>query len=310
MRNVRTPFLGAALLTLVACRGESPTDPGDTFAYDVLVERREQLTGPADIFVLDLATGEATRLLASNVRGMHPSASLDGTRIAFVRNDVEFVNEVFIASRDGTGLTNVSNHAASDIMAAISPPGGRVAFVTDRAGFQDIFVVNSDGTGLRRITDVDPAGGVTTEWWPAWSHDGQRLAYSSTIDGTPDIWTTTVDGPPFSRARVTGTPDTDLHPTWSPEGTHIAFERRNATTGEVDIVILTLSSGTTQTISLPGQQLTPAWSPDGTLIAFASNHENVGADLEIYTMARNGTNIVRRTDNGQHDLRPAWLLKP
>jgi TolB protein len=240
---------------------------------------------------------------------MHPSASLDGSRIAFARADAEFNNEIYLVDPDGTGLTNISNHADDDLMPAISPAGSRVAFVTDRDGFQDIFVVNTDGTGLRRITFADPSPAVTTEWWPAWSPNGQLLAYSSTIDGTADIWTTTVDAATVVRTRITGTLDTDIHPTWSPEGTHIAFERRDANTGESDIVILTLSTGALQRIELPGSQVNPAWSPDGSLIVFSSNHDDPAADLEIYTMGRDGIDIVRRTDNGFHDLRPTWLLR-
>ena len=309
IRIARGGLTAAVVLTLIGCQGE-PTDPAVDFPYDIVVEQRNGTAGPPDLLVLDLTTGDSRRLLGVGLGGMHPSGSLDGTRVAFVRADAEFNNEIFLVNRDGTGLTNISNHADEDVMPAISPAGSRVAFVTDRDGFQDIFVVNTDGTNLRRITLADPSPAVTTEWWPAWSPNSQLLAYSSTIDGTADIWTTTVDAPTVIRTRLTGTLDTDLHPTWSEDGSRIAFERRDANTGEVDIVVLTLSDGTVQTVRLPGTQLTPAWSPDGSLIAFVSNHEDPSADLEIYTMRPDGTEIVRRTDNGLNDLRPTWLAKP
>lgn len=300
----------ALALGVVGCQGEE-TAPIDEFGYDIVFEQRNTAgAGVADLFILDLGTGETARLLSGSLGGMQPSGSLDGTRVAFVRSDNEFNDEVFLVGRDGTGIVNISNHAESDVMPAISPPGSRVAFVTDRDGFQDIFVVNTDGTGLRRITSADPAPAVTTEWWPAWSPNSQELAYSSTIDGTADIWTTTVDAPVVVRRRLTGTLDTDLHPTWSHDGTRIAFERRDANTGESNIVVLTLSTMTLHTIDMAGQQATPSWSPDGSLIAFASNHEDPTADLEIYTMTPEGTNVVRRTDNGVNDLRPTWLARP
>jgi Tol biopolymer transport system component len=243
---------------------------------------------------------------------MHPSASPGGSMIAFARTDAEFDLEIFTIGRDATGtftgLTNVSNHAEADVMPSWAPSGQRIAFVTDRAGFQDIFVVNANGTNLRRITDVDPAPAVTTEWWPAWSFDGLRIAYSSTIDGTADIWTTTVDATPVIRQRLTGTIDSDVHPTWSPDDERIAFQRIDANTGEANIVILTLDSQALQVIDMPGQQLWPAWSPEGDLIAFSSNHE--GPDFEIYTMSVDGSNVVRRTENGANDLRPTWLRRP
>jgi Tol biopolymer transport system component len=311
---LRAAVAGAAAFAIAACKGESGTGPGAEFPYDLVVERRDGPSGPPDLYILNLGTGEATRLLtAPSVGGMHPSGSPDGTRVAFVRTDAEFSSEIFIVNRTGDGLTNVSNSAAADIMPAWSPAGGRIAFVTDRAGIQDVFVVNTDGTGLRRITPVDPAPAVTTEWWPAWSPGnypgGQVIAYSSTLDGTADIWTMKVDVTPAAPTKLTSGPDADTHPTFSPNGTRIAFERHDVNTGEGDIVILTIGTAALQTVRLPGQQLTPAWSPDGSLIAFASNHEG-DADLEIYTMNADGTGITRRTTNGLFDLRPAWLLKP
>ena len=307
---LRAAAAGVAAFALAACKGESPTEPVEPYPYDIVVERREGLTGPPDLYVLDLATGEERRLFTSaSVRGMHPYGSPDGERVAFVRTDNEFSGEIFVANSDGTGLTNLSSHASIDVMPAWSRAGGRIAFVTDRAGFQDIFVVNSDGTGLGRLTPADPNGVVTTEWWPAWSPDGQAIAYSSTIDGTPDIWTITVGAPVVVRTRLTGTDDADHHPTWSHDGARIAFERRDVNTGESDIVVLTHTTGVIATIRLAGQQLAPAWSPDGELIAFASNHEDVAGDLEIYTMRPDGTELRRRTDNGTFDLRPTWLLR-
>jgi Tol biopolymer transport system component len=313
-RVLRAAVAGTAL-AMAACKGDAGTGPANEFPYDIVVERRDGATGAPDLYVVDINAGTERRLfVTTSVRGMQPSGSPDGTRVAFVRVDAEFTNEIFIVNRDGTGLTNVSNNPQADIMPAWSPAGGRIAFVTDRAGIQDIFVINTDGTAARRITPPDPSPAVTSEWWPAWSPSsfpgGQLLAYSSTIDGTADIWTTTVDvtpaPPPIKR---TGGPDADTHPTWSPDGTRIAFERTDVNTGDADIVILTVGTGNLLTIRLPGQQLSPAWSPDGSLIAFSSNHEG-DADLEIYTMNANGTDVRRRTTNGTFDLRPTWLLRP
>jgi Tol biopolymer transport system component len=308
-------LVGATVLALAGCKGES-TGPVAVYPFDIVLERRTGTSGAPDLFLLSLATGDATRVLSGTVGGMHPSASPGGSMIAFVRTDAEFNGEIFTIGRDAsgtfTGLTNISNHAADDVMPSWAPSGQRLAFVTDRAGFQDIFVVNANGTNLRRITDVDPAPAVTTEWWPAWSPDAMpgtpRIAYSSTIDGTPDIWTTTVDVTPVERERLTGTLDADVHPTWSPDGTRIAFHRIDANTGEANIVILTRASLTLQVVQIDGQQLWPAWSPEGDLIAFSSNHE--GPDFEIYTMSVDGSNVVRRTDNGANDLRPTWLRRP
>jgi Tol biopolymer transport system component len=315
MRNrLRGAALAAAGLlsaagSLAACSGESPTEPGEPYPYDIVFERREGTGGSPDLYYLDLQRGEATRLLVAGLAGMHPSGSPVASRVAYVRMDDEFNSEVFTASYPGgTGATNVSNHAERDEMPAWSANGQRLAFVTDRAGFQDIFVMNANGTDVRRVTPEDPFPAVTTEWWPAWSPDGTRIAYSSTIDGTADIWTTTVDATPFVRERLTGTGDADFHPTWSPDGDRIAFHRIDQNTGEADIMVLDLNTHTARRISLPGQQLWPAWSPEGDLIAFSSDHE--GTNFEIYTMTPDGADVVRRTENALNDLRPTWVIRP
>jgi TolB protein len=309
-RNLRRALFGLAPLAMVACKGETPTTPVVPFPYDLVIERREGPSGPPDLYLLDFDAGTERRLLGTSVGGMQPSGSPDGQRVTFVRMDDQFTSEVVVVNRDGSGLTNVSNAAAVDVMPAWSRAGNRIAFVSDRAGFQDIFVVNVDGSGVRQITQADPSGAATSEWWPAWSPSGSRIAYSSTIDGTADIWTTTVDLAPVIRERLTGTTDSDYHPTWDSDGSRIAFERHDATTGESDIVILTLSTQALQRIQLPGEQISPAWSPNGELIAFASNHETNGGTFEIYTMKPDGSAITRRTNNGVYDLHPTWLLRP
>ncbi len=302
----------AAALALAACKGESATGLDDAYPYDLVFERREGTSGPPDIYLLSLLNGAESRILAPTVAGVQPSTSL-GSQLAFVRMDEQFMDEIFVVARGADnqfgGLTNVTNNtAARDFMPALSPNGQRIAFVTDRDGFDDIFVINIDGTNLRRITPADPSPAVTTEWWPAWSPSNSLIAYSSTIEGTADIWTSTVDATPVTRTLLTSGPDIDIHPTWSPDGTRIAFQRIDANTGDADIMILDLDTGVLQRIEMPGQQLWPAWSPEGDLIAFASNHED--SDFEIYTMDVDGGNVARRTENGVNDLRPAWLIRP
>ena len=314
-RRPRRAFAAITAILIAGCRGEPATGVDNAYPYDLVFERRETPSSAADIYLLSLRTGAESRILTANVAGMHPSTSA-GSQVVFVRNDAQFTDEVFLITRGANdqfgGLTNVTNNGpARDQMPALAPNGQRIAFVTDRDGaFADIFVINVDGTNLRRITPADPSPAVTTEWWPAWSPTSSLLAYSSTIEGTPDIWTTTVDATPTVRTLLTSGPDIDLHPTWSPDGTRIAFQRTDINTGDADIMILNVSTGALTRIEMPGQQLWPSWSPDPTdqLIAFSSNHED--DDFEIYTMEPDGGNVVRRTTNGVDDFRPAWLIRP
>jgi hypothetical protein len=105
-------------------------------------------------------------------------------------------------SGDGAGL-------------AAPPPGhipGQIAFVSDREGEPQIYVMNADGTDAQRRSD---RGGAT----PAWSSDGRRIVFQSNRDNFPDVYVMNADGSdPVRISQQTG-----ILPTWSPNGDTIAF---------------------------------------------------------------------------------------
>ena len=79
----------------------------------------------------------------------------------------------------------------------------------------DIYVINADGSGLKRLTD-HPAVDVLTSWSP----DGTQVAFYSNRDGD-DIYVVNVDGTEL--IRLTHHPATDISPRWSPDSNRIAF---------------------------------------------------------------------------------------
>ena len=78
---------------------------------------------------------------------------------------------------------------------------GKIAFVSDRDGNQEIYAVNLDGTGLKNLT-----GNPSTDAEPAWSPDGTRLAFTSNRDGDNEIYVTAADGSGVT--RLTTSPGT------------------------------------------------------------------------------------------------------
>ncbi|MBT2387678.1 PD40 domain-containing protein [Streptomyces sp. ISL-11] len=111
-----------------------------------------------------------------------------------------------------------------------SPKGGRLVFQRRAHDSDDwaLYVMNADGTGLRRLTDVP---GEHTD--PSWSPDGRSVVFSSTAGGldVPQIFVIPADGGgrPVRVTRSTG--GYDGAPSWSPDGRWIAFE---AHTGDED----------------------------------------------------------------------------
>ena len=98
-----------------------------------------------------------------------------------------------------------------------SPDGRHIAFVSSRDdGFGDIYVMESDGSNQRRLTNHSGF-----DLSPTWSPDGRHIAFASLRDDNFDIYVMELDG--TNLRRLTNDPADDLSPTWSPDGRHIAF---------------------------------------------------------------------------------------
>lgn len=179
-----------------------------------------------------------------------------------------------------------------------SPPEAwEVAFVTDRDGNPEIYAVNADGSGLRRLTDNEVLDGS-----PAWSPDGSLLAFHSQIDGGLDIYVMQPDGTGVT--RLTDHPAADYQPAWSPDGTRIAFVSDRD--GNADIWVINADGSNPQRITAdPAQDQHPAWSPNGKQIAFVSNR---GGTAELFLINADGSGQAQQISNlfGANGGHPAW----
>ena len=91
---------------------------------------------------------------------------------------------------DGTGVTQLTDHDDWDWVPAWSPNGKQIAFVSDRDGDYEIFVMNADGTGVTQLTYND-------DWdeSPAWSPNGKQIAFGSDrYGGLFEIFVMNADG--------------------------------------------------------------------------------------------------------------------
>ena len=76
-----------------------------------------------------------------------------------------------------------------DGMPAYSPNGEQIAFVSERDGAYDIFIMNADGTEKRNITRS-----LSRDFAPTWAPDGSRIAFHSYVGGSWDIYVINIDG--------------------------------------------------------------------------------------------------------------------
>jgi Tol biopolymer transport system component len=173
-------------------------------------------------------------------------------------------------------------------------PGGDglIAFtVIHQAIHGNIALIQADGTGLIELPEVE---GVS-DFAPAWSPDGTRIAYErlTHTDGDNDIWVMDADG--TNRGSVTRNWRSDYNPSWSPDGTMLVFERlmRSGHTPRLWVKVL---GGPKPTRVTNVWSALPAWSPDGSVIMFTNVWEGPTSWVQdLYTVSPDGTSMTRLT---------------
>jgi len=198
------------------------------------------------------------------------------------------------AGADSSSTTVIVEDQAEPPLPA--PPTGSIAFVTDRDGNDEIYVMNVDGTGAVNVTSNS-----ASETQPAWSPDGSQLAFVSDRNGNTDIFVLTLSD--MSVAQLTNDTNADFNPMWSPDGSQIAFTSDRF--GDNDIFVMNADgSEQIQRTTDVTNDRQPTWSPDGTQIAFVSD---AAGNNDIFVMnSTDGSNITTLTTDPASDVQPTW----
>jgi len=229
--------------------------------------------------------------------------------------------------------------AAPPAWAAMVEPPGKIVFTGVEFKKAHVYVINSDGTGLTRITSLNHGDRDAS-----WSPSGQSLVFASHRTGYWDIWVKNLSSGRV--VQMTKTHLLDSQPVWSPDGSTIAFIRSNGTvaevwlidvatrqvrqlthTGAVDadpawsvndqfvtydatslsqtaLAYVDVSTGTSSPMPVgSGNNRSPAPSPDNATLAFVSDRS--GGDA-IWTLNSTNGATTQLTDGSSTDLSPSW----
>ncbi len=252
-----------------------------------------------------------------------PQISPDGRSVAFVVTRMdgeadEYRSQVWLMATDGASeprqLTFGPKH---DSMPRWSPDGQTLAFLSDRGGKAQVWLLPADGgeaNWAQQLTDI-PAG-VS---YYAWSLDSLRLAVVSLVgdeeqkplmreitalkykhdgegfrDGRKHIFVVDVES---GEAKQVSDGDwDDTYPCWSPDGSQIAFASARHETRDIDSIadiwVVGADGGEARHVTTSsGPATMPVWSPDGRNIAFLGHddpHANLAKNYGVWLVATEG----------------------
>ena len=174
-----------------------------------------------------------------------------------------------------------------------------------------IFVINPDGSGLRQLTN-DSLG---QDDMPAWSPDGLRIAFTRfrpdrgyMMFGEAAIHVINADGTGLQRLSAVGDSIYDAEPSWSPDGSRIAFHGHRPTDYVLGSEIHVMNADGTNPVQLTahhGISGQPAWSPDGSRIAYRAL---ISAPIGngIFVMQADGSNSAKIISGDDSLYSPSW----
>lgn len=192
-------------------------------AYTAYVMRKATKLRNADLFIYELGTGRRT--MTSYRQGINSGANFDPDRKHIYLTISQGKSpDIYKMSTEGAIVNKLTNGpmGAINVEPAISPDGSKLAFSSDRAGRPMIYVMNSDGSNVKRITF---AGAFNSS--PAWSPDGSKIAFAAQDSGNFDIFVMNADGTGMIRLtsarKPNGRPANNEDPSFSPDGRFVMY---------------------------------------------------------------------------------------
>ena len=123
--------------------------------------------------------------------------SPSGNKLAFFY--IHSIEDIYLVNPDGSNFQILDKHPERDFSIQWAPNGEKLNFTSIRDGNHELYVMNEDGTGLKRITDTPEFKEVTARWSPK----GNRIMFIGAIgEENWDVWTVDLDGKNGPGSRI------------------------------------------------------------------------------------------------------------
>lgn len=211
--------------------------------------------------------------------------------------------EIWAMDYDGQNQHPITHLGTISLSPRVSPDNSRIAFASlGREGW----AVRMFSLELGRLVAFPGGSASGSNQSPAWAPDGNRIAFSSSRSGDPEIWIADANG--SNPRRITYFKGPDVSPTWNPRtGSQLAWV--SGRTGLPQIYIMDQDGSNVHRMTDGGYAVSPSWSPNGQFLTFSWNRKygpGAPGGQDIYVMDIASMRWEQLThDAGNNDF-PSW----
>ncbi|WP_197274016.1 carboxypeptidase regulatory-like domain-containing protein [Hymenobacter sp. DG25A] len=310
-------------------QGKDP-DKGDSLRYDVLLyegnstDRNILATSIRDTFYtvnnLKYNTAYFWQITARDQDGLTArsevwsfrTASFPLNRYVFART-VEGNTDIYSANADGSTLQRLTTAAFTETAPQISPTRDKIAYTSNETGQYQLYTMNRDGSGQRRITMLSVEGYQNSGIGYCWSPDGAQLVYSH----YDQLYRINRDGTGLTLLATAPAGRHFRQCDWTVQGNLLLVQTIGAKPYDSEIYLYNADGTSPRLVvkNLPGRVDSPSFSIDGTEMLYthdaAGFESNAGRQLNthIYKMKLDGTNLVDLSTGkqaGTNDMEPRF----